>query len=253
MAKIKHSRKESKQEIRDNAKKMLDTDPHLWYKANLGSPDDSDYRAGYWNAKSRAEILAEEIVANGVDKLKDEKAFPKITRTASYRVKSHNGVITNSDSNRFEEQIAKSMYQKTYDGFGRVIDYQVPLKDRQDDQNKGLGKIDLLAYNEKTQILTLLELKKPASDEPLLRAALEIYTYWRIIDQNKLIENYQSEGLLPKTKIKVEKAVLLFENSYAYNEFYGKNKKKSPKSVKLMTKEYLDVKFYGLSLGVSVL
>jgi hypothetical protein len=64
--------------------------------------------------------------------------------------------------------------------------YQLPLKNVQTD--KATGKIDLMTYNGKN--LYLLELKKPDSRETMLRCVLEAYTYSKIIDQKKLLADF---------------------------------------------------------------
>lgn len=230
-------KKETLQEIRLRAKETMETDARFWYKGCYEGKD--GVNDSYWNAKSRADILAQEIVNQGISKL--EKLKP-ITRNRSYKVPTHDGVIANPKSRRVEEMLAKSMLDRSYRDFGIVLDYQVPLKDTAED--KRLGKIDLIAYHEEKQVLTLLELKKPDSEEPLLRAVLEIYTYWKTVDKAWLLESYS----LPPD-VKVEKAVLLFQDSYPFNEYKNKNKRKSPYTLELM--ERLDVKFYGVKIGVT--
>ena len=62
--------------------------------------------------------------------------------------------------------------------FGKILDYQVPLKNKSTD--KGLGKIDLISVKESskpgTKIIYFLELKKDNSKETLLRCLLEVYS-----------------------------------------------------------------------------
>ena len=229
--------KETDQEIMMNAVKTVATqDAKNWYKGHFGS-DDGEKKNSYWHAKSRADLLAQEILKNGIPKLESLKVHK---REDSYN-KNHDGTTENEKSNRLEERIAMEMKDKTYRDFGKVLDYQVPLKNKKSD--KGLGKIDLIAYNETNNVLTLLELKKPDSDETLLRAALEIYTYWKIVDQKKLLEDF---SLSPD--VKVEKAVLLFKDSYAYNEYKNLNKTESKHTIELM--KQLDIKFYAVRMGV---
>ena len=103
-----------------------------------------------------------------------------ITREKSYKVDSHDGKNKDNDSNREEEKIAMKLFVlsqnqgKVFDVIGKIIDYQTPLKDIQTDK---AGKIDLLAYNENEKTLRILELKKPDSEETMLRCVLEAYTY----------------------------------------------------------------------------
>ena len=99
-----------------------------------------------------------------------------ISRESSYKVDSHNGIIKDENSNREEEKITMELFDYsqnkgvTFDIIGKIIDYQTPLKNVQKDD---VGKIDLLAYNEKEKTLKILELKKPDNKETMLRCVLE--------------------------------------------------------------------------------
>ncbi|MGF7012318.1 Cft2 family RNA processing exonuclease [Lachnospiraceae bacterium PF1-21] len=118
-----------------------------------------------------------------------------ITRAKSYFTPSHNGNIDDTSSNREEELIAKGLFNKTFPILGTILDYQVPLKNSRAD--KGLGKVDLISYNKDSNILYLLELKKPAgssSEESMLRCVLEGYTYLKIIDKEKLKKDFKVPG-----------------------------------------------------------
>ena len=127
-----------------------------------------------------------------------------ITREKSYKVDSHDGKNKDNDSNREEEKIAMKLFdlsqnqRKVFDVIGKIIDYQTPLKDIQTDK---AGKIDLLAYNENEEEKTLriLELKKPDSEETMLRCVLEAYTYLKVVDKDKLLKDF---GLPEDTEIK---------------------------------------------------
>lgn len=132
-----------------------------------------------------------EVVAEFVCKHIDDfiNGIPQITRKASYKTGSHNGIY-NPASNRMEEIIAMRMYKYCADGgqfdhIGKIIDYQTPLKSAKTDE---AGKIDLLAYDSKK--LRVLELKKPDSKESMLRCVLEGFTYLKTADQIKLLENF---------------------------------------------------------------
>ena len=114
------------------------------------------------------------------------KKIPVITRKKSYKTQNHKGVINNYTSPRTEELIAKGMFQqKTLSLLGEIIDYQTPLKNQQNDR---AGKIDLLAYD--GSILRILELKKPDSNESMLRCVLEGYTYLQTVDDKKLLADF---------------------------------------------------------------
>jgi hypothetical protein len=80
---------------------------------------------------------------------------------------------------------------------GNVIDYQVPLLagriDRQLSDildNKNAGEIDLVSILDSK--INLIEYKTPDSKEPMLRAILEIITYYIKVSRSKALNSYIS-------------------------------------------------------------
>ena len=139
-----------------------------------------------------------------------------ISRESSYKVKNHDGKIKDENSNREEEKITMELFDYsqnkgvTFDIIGKIIDYQTPLKNVQKDD---VGKIDLLAYNEKEKTLKILELKKPDSKETMLRCVLEAYTYLKIVDKDKLLKDFG----LPKDTV-VKACPFVFFDGAQYKE-----------------------------------
>ena len=151
------------------------------------------------------EIICEWIL-NNIELLNE---IPAITRENDYFTKTHNGVIKNININRDEEIIAMKMFhQSTINGLGKIIDYQTPLKNKASDK---VGKIDLLSYD--NDILRILELKKPDSEETMLRCVIEGYTYLKTVDTKKLLKDFK----LPKDT-KIEANPFVFKGGVAYNE-----------------------------------
>ena len=144
-----------------------------------------------------------------------------ITREKSYKADSHDGKNKDNDSNREEEKIAMKLFElsqnqgKVFDIIGKIIDYQTPLKNVQTDK---AGKIDLLAYNESQKTLRILELKKPDSEETMLRCVLEAYTYLKVVDKAKLLKDF---GLPKDTVVKACPFV-----------FYGKEQYREMQAIK---------------------
>lgn len=136
----------------------------------------------------------------------------KKIKRANYKVDTHNGTTPRPTSNRLEERIALSLHQKYLRPIGKIIDYQIPLKSIQKDD---AGKIDLMAFDEATGILRLIELKAPKSTETLLRCVLEIYTYYKTVDTDTLIDNY---GLAGKCK-EIRICPLFFKDSTQNKEY----------------------------------
>ena len=158
------------------------------------------------------EIIAEWLLSH-VDLFNKIKL---INREGSYRIESHDGKIINQESNRAEEKIAMKLFDysqnkgEIFDKIGKIIDYQTPLKNIQTDD---AGKIDLLAYNEDTDTLRILELKKSDSKETMLKCLLEVYTYLKIVNKVILLKDFG----LPKDTI-VKASPLVFFEGMRYKE-----------------------------------
>jgi len=162
-----------------------------------------------------------------------------ISRHTGYNLGHQIGQINETEANKQDEEIvAKYMAGKKYDVFGKIIDFQIPLKDPQEkgksDPNKkitnsGVGKIDLISYDEDTEVVYLLELKKQDNDkDTLLRALLEVYTYWKQLDHVIFRNTYK----LPKTS-PIIPAIVIFKDSLQHKHC---DRKKYPETNKLIDK-----------------
>lgn len=157
-----------------------------------------------------------EIIAGEI--LKNINSFGEITsikRNNSYITESHKNPSPNPASTRNEEKFAINLLEKEIDKLGKIIEYQVPLKDKRRDA--GLGKIDLISFNKKINTLYLIELKYTGNKETLLRAVLESYTYFRLICKEKLSKDFERVGV--PSKIEIKPAVLMVKGCNAFNEF----------------------------------
>lgn len=195
-----------------------------WYKSNCCS-------------KKREEIFASTILSKEYNGIENLNNISKITRNNPYAMKTHNIITDNESSNRYEELIAHDMRGKEYDYIGNVLDFQIPS-----DKETGIGKIDLISIDQ-SNCVTLLELKdKSNNKETLLRAALEVFTYWKRLDFKKFLNDFK----LPE-HTDIKKAVLLFDGTYAFEEYtkgYYHDWDKCSPVVKLM--RVLNIDFYGI-------
>jgi ribonuclease J len=158
----------------------------------------------------RANEIVAEILLKNLDALSNIK---QITRQETYKTPSHEKLareVVLGSSNRSEELTAKWLYHKEILGLGKVLDFQVPLKNVQADK---AGKVDLLTHNSDTNIAHLLELKVPDSTETLLRCVLEIYTYWCIEKKKKLLDEFKISGA------ELRKGILVYNPSRPYADF----------------------------------
>lgn len=162
------------------------------------------------------EVAASEILNNieCLDKIS------VIQRTNPYRIISHQDREI-PDSNREEEKIAIALLKKSYLGllkdksFGKVFDYQVPLKQTRKD--KGVGKIDLVSISDDGNKVYLLELKRSDSKESMLRCVLEAYTYSKQLDSVKFKNDYS--GICAQEAV-ITPAPLVFFDKWQYKEYY---------------------------------
>lgn len=183
--------------------------------STLYKEDFINYRGDTTDTKEKyTEVIAEWLIKNFnlFDNIK------KITRQSSYKVDTHDGKHNNQNSNRLEEIMAIEIFnQKSLNILGKVIDYQTPLKDKLGDE---AGKIDIVSYDKDNKIVYLLELKREDSKETMLRCVLEIFTYFKTLDKDKFLEDFN----LPKdTKIKA--SPLVFFNGSQYKEMAGSDNK----------------------------
>ena len=178
------------------------------------------------------EVISEFLIDNLNDYI---SSIPQITRETTYRTPTHTGEVDLSTP-REEERIAIEMFNHSKDGntynfIGDIMDYQTPLKNKKTDI---AGKIDLLSYN--GECLRILELKKPFSDETMLRCVLEGFTYLKTVDEIKLLEDFE----LPK-----ETKVLACPFVFKYSKQYQEMLEKRPYLFKLM--DLLESKPYYIS------
>lgn len=171
----------SRDDILQKCKIAFD-DIKTFYKQPFINYNGRTYDTNEYYTEVVADFLCRNISAyiNGI---------PQITREASYKTAGHDGAF-DVNTPREEEKIAMEMFKQSksgvlYDYIGNIIDYQTPLKNKRSDI---AGKIDLLSYDGCT--LYVLELKKPDSEESMLRCVLEGFTYMQTVNKEKLLENF---------------------------------------------------------------
>lgn len=162
------------------------------------------------------EIIAEFLI----DHLSEFKGgIGTIHRKDSYYTPEHKGEF-DPRSNRTEELIAMKMFNACKSGVlyakvGKILDYQVPLKNKLSDQ---AGKIDLLAYD--GNVLRVLELKKSDTKETMLRCVLEGYTYLCTVDTAKLIYDFnKKDGVKIPKETPVKASPIVFAGSLPHQEY----------------------------------
>lgn len=153
---------------------------------------------------------------------------------------THNGQH-NGDTNRAEEIFAIKLKGKKLEKLGLVIEYQVPLKEKSSDD---AGKIDLITSTNKS--VYIVELKYIDNKETLLRAILEIWTYYKQLNKVNFLNSFK---LLQQNKTEdIRKAVLLSVGCKAYNEAKGLSERPE---LKQLIKE-LDVEIFLFEENITI-
>jgi len=120
------------------------------------------------------------LIANDIEILKTIQPSPR-----KEIFKYHSGTSSVRGSNQHEKRFAMALcHDSRYNGhyvFGTCVEYELPLCPRKgeyiDGDNKEFGNIDLLCRKDNT--IYMIEVKKDESQETLLRAVMEAYTYWK--------------------------------------------------------------------------
>ena len=105
--------------------------------STLYKEDFINYRGNTTDTDEKYTEVISEWLLNNINLFDN---IQKITRSSSYKVETHDGKHNNQDSNRKEEIMAMEIFnQGSLNILGKILDYQTPLKNEQDDK---AGKID---------------------------------------------------------------------------------------------------------------
>jgi len=192
---------------------------------------DTFYKQGVAMRISHSDTVAQYLLDNS----ELWEKIQKITRQNSYN-RDHSAIEPGEKAtNCIEEWTAKAMFTHSkkfghkFGAIGSVIDYQIQLKNTLKD--KEAGKIDMMSLSADGQELYLIEMKQQGTGESLLRCVLEIYTYFRQIDKNKLKKDFELNN-----NPKVVPVVAIFTDSKPYKQI-----KKYSKVVELIKSLHVKV------------
>jgi len=125
-------------------------------------------------------------------------------RCQSYSCPHHGQTSWPKDSRIFnEKRLVRAIFnQQRHSGnesisdpdncIGELIDYEIPLKQQM--SGDPAGDIDLLGVCREKKIINLIEVKilpKKSKRDTLLRAVMEIFTYYMLLDRNKFLDEYK--------------------------------------------------------------
>jgi hypothetical protein len=169
----------TEKEIRQMVVDALDADLHFFYQQPFlnyqGKAIDS--RQPY------VEVIADELLQCN-DQIKRMGVDVPVRRTKNFNLMHDGAPNVDARIKRFgklnysEKLLAIAIHNSDDEYcFGKIFDYQIPLKERQKDR---FGEIDLAARSGAS--IKLLELKIDGKGkETLLRALLEVYTYYKLL------------------------------------------------------------------------
>ena len=219
----KQDEKYTKEKVINFLEKHINSEklPTLYKKTQInrsGSPNNSN--------ELYSEIMAKYLLDRKVKHLFEEiKPISRHDHNKKYIMKSHKPLSSDqkksvSSKVREEEWYARFLYRpnEEFDCIGEVIDYQTPIKGN---IFHVAGKVDLLAYKKKEKLLSLIELKMKREDEKegMLRAILEICTYYYQIDKEQLKEELLENSTKYPAIEKTQMAVLIFKGSRQHKEY----------------------------------
>ncbi|ODS29922.1 MAG: hypothetical protein SCARUB_04974 [Candidatus Scalindua rubra] len=188
------------------------------------------------------EIIAEELI----NKINNENIISeniKPLERENYKVPSR-GKTFISNTNRKEENVAKRIDKMECGELGHILYYQMPLKPN--NKIKKVGKIDLVSFKKDENIVYVIELKVANKNETLLRAILEIITYYQQLNQTNFINSFKDDLGDKYKKVEIQPAVLLTCDCRAYEEVEQLDER--PYLKELIKK--LDVELFSLSLNI---
>ena len=188
------ARRKTKEEVIEKLKKCK---PENLYKEGCIA------RIGYFE-ECLDYILSNKKLLDGIKKKQRQKTYD-IKRPVNNKERT----------NRVEEWLVLDMYDpkdKEYKPFGKLLNYQIPLKNERLDK---FGKIDFISLKDNS--LLLVEIKAPKSPESILKAILEIETYYRIVDLNRLKTDFD----LPPD-IEIKKVIAIDTGSVAHSQLQDK-------------------------------
>jgi hypothetical protein len=178
-------------------------------QAKLTGNLNSLYAAGFLNYEGKtedskisiSEVIADELIKN-YDQVSKIGRNTLIRRTRPFN-RDHKGYINVKARMQGSEQLEYIEYNEkclavalynSNDSYclGEIFDYEVPIKETNTDK---YGRVDLVSKDALNRSIKLIELKikpKNKNGETLLRALLEIYTYYKLISSShkKFTEDY---------------------------------------------------------------
>ena len=141
-------------------------------------------------------------------------------RQQPFRLSDHRGQLRSEPAQVAvvnERRIVRALFNaKRLPLLGRMLDYEVPLKEVRDADH---GDVDLISVSRGDCLC--VEAKKPGSDESLLRPLLQAYTYSRLLwlHRRRFLDEYDLDS-----QTRLTPAVLTFDETRSVDQLYSLDK-----------------------------
>ena len=162
------------------------------------------------------DICHEYVLENCIDMAPRIRGINRIERKRPYKVKRKTIALADrTPSGRDEERYVLAMFEwhrrtgHNHKLLGELIDYQVPIKNSPKDE--GAGKVDFISVID--HFLYLHEIKAFKSRESILKAILEVQTYYQQIVHERLIGDFGLTGIKG-----IKKSVVIFNGSELHKQ-----------------------------------
>lgn len=165
------------------------------------------------SSRGNSEIISEWLLRD-FEKIKFNKSG---LRENNFKIKAHEGYcklqteITQFTEKRFCRALFNKYNKTEHQLLGKILDYEVPLTAPKQEKTKKVnqGEIDLVSIRNGS--ILVFEVKKAQSNESLLKAILQIFTYVTRLSDSNLINKFL-EDYNPNDK-KITPCILTFNNA----------------------------------------
>lgn len=160
-----------------------------------------------------SEIISEWLLRD-FEKIKFDKFG---LRENNFKIKNHEGYCKlQTEINQFtEKRFCRALFNKYNENehplLGKILDYEVPLTAPKQEKTEKVNQGDFDLVSKRNGAILVFEVKKAQSNESLLKAILQIFTYVTRLSDSNLINEFL-EDYNPDDK-KITPCILTFNNA----------------------------------------
>lgn len=164
-------------------------------------------------SRGNSEIISEWLLRD-FEKIKFDKFG---LRENNFKINVHEGYcelqteITQFTEKRFCRALFNKYNKIEHPLLGKILDYEVPLTAPKQEKTKKVNQGDFDLVSKRNGSILVFEVKKAQSNESLLKAILQIFTYVTRLADSNLINKFL-EDYIPNEK-KIIPCILTFDNA----------------------------------------